>query len=247
MISWKVTRIACILLLLMPIVHLIYLMSRDSVESLDNSPEAWAREVDAYAEADALVALPPHPVLVVGGRRVKLWHDLGSLLTPWPVIIRSLGDAIVEDISFNYDRLIGFYQPDTVVLLPGNSEFHVRDNKSAEQLVAAIRELFELDTAYGITRRFYIFAPLKTLLRPGDHDTIDRATALLHSWAETEERVVILDANPLLSAPDGTPSGNYLRGDGVNLNEHGYLRLSVLLRAQLEADTRGIDKPASDA
>jgi hypothetical protein len=32
------------------------------------------------------------------------------------------------------------------------------------------------------------------------------------------------------------PRENYFRGDGVNLNEHGYLRLSVLLQTQVEKD-----------
>jgi hypothetical protein len=33
------------------------------------------------------------------------------------------------------------------------------------------------------------------------------------------------------------PNGTYFRGDGVNLNEHGYLRLSVLLLTQVEKDS----------
>jgi hypothetical protein len=206
------------------------------METLDTAPDAWAREVNSYAAADAHTVLPEDPIVVVGGRRVKLWHNLEDLLAPRPVLMRGLGDAIVEDITFNYNRLIGFYQPDTVVFLPGNSEFHVRDNKSATGLLTAIRALVELDASYGITRRFYVFAPLKTLLRPQDHPTIDETTELLKTWAKTDKRVVILNANPLLCGPDGMPSRIYFRGDGVNLNEHGYLRLSVLLRTQVDAD-----------
>lgn len=236
MYSWKAIRIACTVLLLLPIVHLTYLISRETMETLDTAPDAWAREVNSYAAADAHTVLPEGPIVVVGGRPVKLWHHLEDLLAPRPVLMRGLGDAVVEDITFNYTRLIGFYQPDTVVFLPGNSEFHVRDNKSAKGLLGGIRALAELDASYGITRRFYVFAPLKTLLRPQDHATIDETTELLQAWAKTDKRVAILNANPLLCGPDGIPSGIYFRGDGVNLNEHGYLRLSVLLRTQLEAD-----------
>jgi hypothetical protein len=236
MISWKILRTVCTILLLLPIVHLAFLMSRDAREALDNSPEAFAREVNQYAEVDVHIALPENPIVVVGGRRVKLWPDLAGQLAPRPVLMRGIGDAIVEDITFNYSQLIGFYQPETIVLVPGNSEFHVRDNKSAADLLAAIQDLAQVDASYGITRRFYVFTPIKTLLRPQDHATIDQATQLLETWAKTDERIVILDANPLLSGPDGMPGGSYFRGDGVNLNEHGYLRLSVLLLAELEAD-----------
>ncbi len=236
MYSWKAIRIACTVLLLLPIVHLAYLVSRDTSETLNNSPEAWAREINNYAATDARMQLPQSPIVVVGGMRVKLWRDLADLLAPRPVLMRGLGEAIVEDIRFNYMRLIGFYRPDTVVLLPDNSEFYLRDNKSAPELAAAIRELVELDASFGITRRFYVFAPVKTILHPRDHQTIDQATQLLREWAETDQHVVLLDANPLLSDRNGNPGGRYFRNDGVNLNEHGYLRLSVLLRTRLEAD-----------
>jgi hypothetical protein len=246
MISWKIFRTACIVLLLLPIVHLTFLMSRDTMETLDNSPEAWAREVDNYAKLDADAVLPKNPIVVVGGRRVKLWPDLEGLLAPRPVLMRGIGDAIVEDITFNYSQVIGFYQPDTVVLLPGNSEFHVRDNKSAAELVAAIQDLVALDASYNITRRFYIFTPVRTLLRPQDHAKVDRTTQLLEAWEKTDDRIVILDVNPLLSGTDGLPRDRYFRGDGVNLNEHGYLRLSMLLLTQLEEDTLPVEEIAGE-
>lgn len=236
MIPWKALRAVCMVLLLLPIVHLTFLMTRETRETLDHSPDAWAREINQYIEADTRAALPEDPVVVVGGRRVKLWHDLPDLLAPRPVLMRGIGGAVVEDITYNYSRLIGHYQPAAVVLLPDNSEFHVRNNKSGEELLAAIRVLTELDAAHKTTRKFYIFTPVKTLLRPGDHPVIDEATRLLSDWVAGDERVVLLDINPLFSGLDGLPKPAYFRGDGVNLNEHGYLRLSLLLLSALEAD-----------
>lgn len=237
MYSWPTIRTLCSVLLLLPLVHLGYLMSRETAAALNASPQAWERELEHYAADDAAAPLPAHPLVVVGGRRVKLWHNLADLLTPKPVLMRGLGDAIVEDITANYAQLIGYYQPDTVVLLPGNSEFHLRDHKSAEDLVAGIRDLVDMDSRYGITRRFYIFTPIKTLTGPQDYPTIDLAIQQLRAWAATEPRVVILDANPMLSDQHGQPRPLYFRGDGVNLNEHGYLHLSTLLYTQVLADT----------
>lgn len=236
MYSWSAIRATCTVLLLLPVVHVAYLISRDTMEVMNSSPDAWTRELDSYSAEDARTLLPVKPILVVGGRGVKLWRNLEELLAPRPVLLRGLGDAIVQDITSNYTRLIGYYQPDTVVLLPGSSEFHLRDNKSAEELVAAIRELVDLDASYHITRRFYIFTPLKTLWRPQDHATIDEAAQLLAAWAKTEPGVVILDANPLLSGPTDRPAAYFFRSDGINLNEHGYLRLSMLLYTQVETD-----------
>lgn len=234
MIPWKVLRTVCTVSLLLPLVHLAFLMSRETREALDHSPEAWAREVNEYVRADARATLPESPIVVVGGRRVKLWPDLPDMLTPRPVLMRGLGGAVIEDITFNYRPLIGYYDPATVVLVPDNSEFHVRDNKSAPELVAAIRDLVELDASHNSNRRFFIFAPVKTLLRPGDYPVIEEATHQLQDWAAGDARIVLLDGNPLLAGTDGTPRQLYFRGDGVNLNEHGYLRLSLMLLSALE-------------
>lgn len=234
MISWKVLRSLCTVLLLLPLVHLATLMTRETREVLDHSREAWAREINEYVAADKHATLPESPIVVVGGRRVKLWSDLPDLLAPRPVLMRGLGSAVVEDITFNYTPLIGYYNPEAVVLVPDNSEFHVRDNKTAPELLAAIRDLAELDASHGSTRRLYIFTPVKTLLRPGDHPVINETTRLLKDWAADNNRIILMDPNPLFAGPDGKPREIYFRSDGVNLNEHGYLRLSLKLLSALE-------------
>ena len=101
MISWKTLRTLCLVLLSIPVVHLVYLISRDTVATLNNSPDAWAAEIDAYARQDRASQHPDKPIVVVGGRRVKLWPDLEELLAPRPVLMRGLGDATVDDLIHN--------------------------------------------------------------------------------------------------------------------------------------------------
>lgn len=240
MYSWKNIRIACFVLLFLPVIHLAYLLSQSTMETLNASPQTWAREIDAYVAADTSRPLPHKPIVVVGGQRVKLWEDLERELAPRPVLMRGLGDAIVEDITFNYARLIGFYQPVAVVLLPSNSEFFIRDNKSARELSDAIAQLIELDKYQNTTEHFYVFTPIKTPLRPQDHATIDATTTLLLELAQTAANLVVLDTNRLLMDVKGMPRPHYFRSDGVNLNEHGYLRLTTLLRAAVEANTGAV-------
>jgi hypothetical protein len=243
MYSWKTIRAVCTVLLLVPLVHLAWLKSGEVRAVLDPSPEVWAPELAAYDLADQAGLLPESPIVVVGGRRVKLWRHLEALLAPAPVLMRGLGDATVNDITHHYARLIGYYRPDTVVLLPGNSEFHIRDAKTAEELAEAIRELEAVDAHHGVTRRFYVFTPLRTPLHPGDDRRIKKVTRLLMAWAAPLPRVTVLDANPLLEGTDGRPDPDFFRIDGVNLNEHGYLRLSLLLREVVMRD-RATEKGA---
>tara|TARA_R110001592_G_scaffold295594_2_gene565681 strand:+ start:27701 stop:28444 length:744 start_codon:yes stop_codon:yes gene_type:complete len=236
MYSWKAIRTFCAVLLLIPIIHLTYLASQELLATMDASPEAWAAEVRAYAKADVLIEIPDTSVLVVGGRRVKLWKGLGDLLSPKPVVMRPLGDATINDITHYYAELIGYYQPSTLVVLPGNSEFHVRDNKSAEELVTAIRKLVTLDESFEIPRQYLIFAPIKTPLHPEDYAKIEKATRLLQQWGLENDQVEVLDPNTLLARSNGKPNPDFFRIDGINLNEQGYVRLSLLLQSLLTQD-----------
>lgn len=234
MYSWKAIRNVCLAMLLIPIGHFAWLAARDTLQTLHSSPTAWEDEMQAYTSADQQSALPDQPVLVVGGRRVTLWQGLPELLAPQPVLMRGLGSAIVEDIDYYYDRLIGFYRPATVVLLPGNSEFHLRDHKDAPALVAAIEDLEAKDAHLRENGRFIVFSPVKSPFYPQDYAIIDQATALLQAWASERPRVTVLDPNPLLQDLAGTPSGRYFRPGGMHLNDQGYTRLGLLLRDALE-------------
>ena len=63
---------------------------------------------------------------------------------------------------------------------------------------------------------------------------IDRLAAMLLAWSGELPQVTVLDINNLLKGKDGRPKATYFRADGVNLNEHGYLRLSTLLQNEVE-------------
>jgi len=236
MYSWKTIRTFCVLLLILPLIHLIVLISQETIANLDGSPEVWQDQVDRYAEADRTMSLPESPVVVIGGRHISLWRDLESITAPKPLLARPLGDATVDDLIYHYDRLVGFYRPGAVVLLPGNGEFQVRDRKSAKVLFQRIKALVTLDAEHNSSRRFYVIPPLKTPLYPSDYDKIDRLGRLLSAWATKQDTLTVLDANALLADQDGIPLPAHFRSDGVHLNESGYLRLGLLLREQLMGD-----------
>lgn len=234
MYSWRAIRIICLLLLLIPVAHLVVLVARDVAASLDPSPDAWQEEVDAIRRQDLAGKLPADPIVVLGGKRVKLWQGLEDMLAPRPVLMRGVGDAIIDDIIYYHQELIAYYRPSAVILLPGNSEFHIRDGKSADELLAGIRRLIELDESAGINHHLYVITPIKTPLYPGDSGTIEEFTEKLTQLAASSRRITALDANRLLRGPGGRPDAAYFRADGVNLNEHGYLRLTTLVQDRVD-------------
>ncbi len=236
MYSWKTIRTFCAVLLCLPLIHLVILISRDTAAMLNASPTAWQGEMDAYIEHDSQSILPASPVVVVGGRRVAIWPNLDLTVAPKPVLVRALGDATIDDIIYYHDRLIAHYQPRVVVLAISNSEFHLRANKSAEQVLTGLKTLIELDSQRTTPRLFYVILPVKTVLHRDDHVTIDETNKLILNWARAQRSVRIIDPNPVLASLDGDPDPAFFRADGVQLNESGYLRMDFLLRRQLGND-----------
>ncbi|MEM1112075.1 MAG: GDSL-type esterase/lipase family protein [Pseudomonadota bacterium] len=239
MLPWKTTKAICLALLVLPLVHLAVLLSHDFVVMLDRSPEAWQDELEAYAEQDAERPLPANPVLVTGGGPAWLWQGLSPQIAPMPVLMRGLSGATLDDLQHHYRRIVGYYQPRTLVVMPGISEFHFRDDKSVAEFIESTKQLEALDEIHRGEQRFYLVAPFKTLLFPGDDQRIDNINAQLKAWATTDQRVTILDVNPVLAGGPGRPDPFYFRPDGFNLNTEGYARLAQLLRAQLAHDYPG--------
>ncbi|TXS96685.1 hypothetical protein FV139_04235 [Parahaliea maris] len=245
MYSWKTIRAFCAVLLLLPLAHLAILLARESMATMESSPTVWQNEVDRYIRQDDRASLPDSPLVVIGGRRASLWPNLASTVSPMPLILRSLGNAIVDDFIYYHDRMVSFYRPAAVVLLPGSTEFHHRANNSAGQLVASIKTLVDLDTSLSKRRRFYVFAPIKTPLHREDWPTIDAAVAKLAKWGIDHPAFELIDPNPLLSAPDGTPDSTFFRSEGIQLNDAGYLRLDMLLRQALVEDFPAVFSPTT--
>jgi hypothetical protein len=234
MFEWQNIRMFFGTLLCLPLLHLAWLVSGEFRAYLDPSPKAWAEEMQAIVSADETLTLPENPVLVVGGRRVALWDDLPDMLAPHPTLLRGLGDATIEDITHYYDRLIGYYRPDILVLLPSYADLHLRDDKRPDDLVAAVRDLVDLNARHLATAMVYVIAPLKMPLHPGDDERIEAMSEALAAWTASEPGVALIDANDLLAGPDGRPNPALYRGDGINLNEAGYLRLAMVLREALK-------------
>ncbi|MHA7817786.1 MAG: GDSL-type esterase/lipase family protein [Pseudohaliea sp.] len=242
MFEWRSIRMFFGILLCLPLFHLAWLLTGELRAYLDPSPTAWADEMQTIIREDETLTLPENPVLVVGGRRVALWHDLPGMLAPHPTLLRGLGDATIEDITHYYARLIGYYRPDILVLLPSYADLHLRDDKRPGELVAAIRDLVDLNAQHLATAMVYVIAPLKMPLHPGDDERIEAMSQALAAWAADKSGVAVIDANGLLAGPDGRPNPALYRGDGINLNEAGYLRLAMALREALREALEGSAK-----
>ncbi|MFT7288528.1 MAG: lysophospholipase L1-like esterase [Halieaceae bacterium] len=236
MYEWRTLRSLAMLLLCLPLLHLAFIISTDLNNYLDPSPEVWAKHMAALVQADMRIELPERPILVVGGQRVGLWQDLPAMLLPRKTLLRSLGDATIEDLSYYFDRLVGHYRPDIIVLFPGYADLHLRDDKTAADFAVALEEFLAHDAVYKATSWRYVLTPLAMPLHPDDDVRIVAMANSARELAARVGKVTVIDANPALAGLNGRPNPAYFRSDGVNLNAAGYTRVSLLLQAKLRED-----------
>jgi hypothetical protein len=233
MYEWKTLRTIAVVLIALPLLHLLYAVSKGAANYLEPGPEVWADSLQRIIDSDMQATLPDRPVLVVGGQRVRLWRELPDRLAPRATLLRPLGDATIDDIAFYYDRLIGHYRPDTLVIVPGYAELHLRDSKSPEAFVESARRLLRLDTDYGVTRRRVLLAPILMPLHPEDNHRIEAMAAGTKALEQELPDLLVLDPNTILTRADGRPNPDYYLSDGINLNNEGYARVTLMLEQAL--------------
>jgi len=234
MVPPATTLRAAIVLLMLPLVHLAWLIGADMQRYLEPSPQAWKSELQAIVDADMQATLPEHPVLIIGGQRVRHWQDVPQRFAPGATLRRALGDATLEDLAYYYDRLVAFYQPAVLVVVPGYADLHLRDDKTPQEYLAAVRNLLDKDRTYARNRQRILLTPLLTPLHPGDAPRIAAMSTLARRLAAERDDLLVIDANPALQRGDGSPDPAFFRIDGINLNAAGYAVISDLLQATLE-------------
>ena len=236
MYDWKTLKTLGLILLSLPLLHLGYLAWAGAQDLANPDPGVWQEDLQEIIDGDQSLSLPSAPILVTGGLSARLWRDLPAEITERPTLIRPLGGATLQDLTHHYNRLIGYYRPSVLIVMPSYSELHLRGDKTPESLAAGLRGLLERNLALAVTSRRYIVMPVKSLLHPHDDERIDAMTAAASRLAQSMPLTTVIDPNPLLAGTDGEPNPDYFGVDGINLNEDGYAQLSAMVRRQLIAD-----------
>ena len=235
MYEWRTLRILAGVLLCLPLVHFTYIVARDMNAYLDPSPGVWDTRMEALIQRDLDRAIPEKPIVVAGGQRVRLWEDLPARLHPRSTLLRPLGDATLEDVTHHYDRLVGFYQPDILVIFPSYGDLHLRDDKTPEDYQRALKALLDLDQSFGVSTHRYVISPLQMPLHPEDARRVRAMGEIGRQLQDSADKLTVIDANPMLADVNGRPDPSFFRADGINLNHEGYARISLLLREAMRA------------
>lgn len=206
-----------------------------SAQAEDRPPNAdpsfpFAREIEAFAKANA--ASPPveGATLFLGSSSIRLWDIAGSF-TDIPTVNRGFGGASTPDVLRYYRRLLPPTQPSTIIVYVGENDLAA--GASADKVAADILTLLKR------LRNDYPRAPIAFLsLKPSPirwtlwpkMAAINQAVAA----RATSVRFTYLDVGSLLLARDGLPDASLFRADGLHMKPEGYQRWTRLVDTWLD-------------
>ena len=139
MYSWPTLRRLLLVVLLLPVAHFVFMVATDYRDILNPDPTVWENEVVAIELRDSLNPPGKDPLVVVGGRKVKLWRGLDRTLFPMPVVNVGVGSANIDDVLYYFDRLVMPYLPGAVLMVPGPGDFILRDSKTPEEFMLMLK------------------------------------------------------------------------------------------------------------
>ena len=235
MYPWARLRRILVVVLLLPVAHFVIVVGADISDILNPAPTVWESEVSDIELRRDLAAAEGPSLVIIGGRKAKLWRGLDDSYFPMVVLNNGIGSATIDDVLYYFDRLVRPYQPRAVMMVPGPSDFIMRDNKSADDFMLMLKGLSNHVSGLDGKPHFYVVTLNKWPRFPAYWATVDTVNHLLEKWVDQQSGVTLIDARPLFEQDDGLPVRQMFRTDGINLNDWGYMRLSLLLGQQIDA------------
>lgn len=189
------------------------------------------------AEVASLIARTParaHRVVFIGSSTFRMWEHLGEDLGDIDVANHGFGGSTVADCSHYWDRLVGAYGPELIVLYAGDND--LAEGKSVSEIVRDYgRFLHRGRKVLPRARVLFVSikpSPARAALR-GAQDEVN-ATAL--AWAVHDPRVGFVDIRPIMLDAQGEPRPELFVEDGLHLSAAGYAAWAEVLRPRLQLE-----------
>jgi hypothetical protein len=196
-------------------------------------PAFFESEIEAFVEADR--AQPPEPGRIVfyGSSSIRFWSSLEADMAPLPVLNRGFGGAQLSHLVHNAPRIVIPYAPRAVVVYAGDND--IGAGKSATAVVADFEALVALLWTSLPELDVYFLSIKPSRLRWSQWPEMARANDAIRALADADPRLHFIDVGRVLLGPDGTPSRDFFRFDGLHLNAAGYAAWTSVVAPVLRA------------
>ncbi|MCX5770366.1 MAG: GDSL-type esterase/lipase family protein [Candidatus Hydrogenedentes bacterium] len=165
-----------------------------------------------------------------GSSTMVLW-DLPKFFPNIATVNCGFSGSHLRDSVYYADRLIIPLAPKAIVVYAGDND--IAQGLTAEDVADDFGKFAQkICVALPETRILYLSIK-PSLARWDKWPVMDRANKLIEKFCRTDERVEFVDMTGMSLGPDGKPRADFLRKDGLHLNEKGYAAWTEVLASRL--------------
>jgi lysophospholipase L1-like esterase len=194
--------------------------SSHSPQVQQQSPQPFAKEIQAFEAADRTNPPPRGATLFIGSSSIRLWKTLAEDFPGKKVINRGFGGSeIIHSVNYA-DRIILPYKPKRIVLYAGGNDINA--GKSPEQILADYQALVKKVHARlpRTTLAYISIAPNPA--RWAQIEKVKRANQLIEAHTKQDRRLSFINVFPHMLGADGLPRPEIFVADRLHMNASGY-------------------------
>lgn len=197
--------------------------------------EKWAADLKRIEALDAREKDPADAVLFLGSSSIRLWEDIASDLTPWPVIARGYGGAKFSDLAVLAEQIIKPHAFRAVVIFVGNDVTGGKDDKTPQEVVDLFEHVVTTVRKQAPAAPIFLIEITPTPKRWAAWEKIAEVNAALRRACEAGEDLHFIRTAQYYLDADGQPVPKLFKEDQLHQNPDGYKIWSRLIRAELES------------
>ena len=180
-----------------------------------------------FESEDFKESIPEAPALIIGNQRVRYWERPPSSVRTQTSIRRSAPGLNPSLINQCFPRLVGFYQPSSVII-PVDTAHAVSIDQS--DLITSLQGIIDQRAEYSLDFDLWVVAPITTpRYELTDKGLLEEVRAAGIAWADDKFKVRWLDLQYNFDDETGAADPKLVWPDGNTLNQAGYKRLTDAL------------------
>jgi hypothetical protein len=196
-------------------------------------PAFFASEIEAFLAADREAPPAPGQIVFVGSSSIRFWTTLAEDMAPLGVVRRGFGGAHLSHVVHEAPRIVIPYAPRAVVVYAGDND--IGAGKSVDRVVADFEALVAMLRSSLPETDVWFLSIKPSRLRWNLWPEMERANERIRARAEADPRLHFIDVGTVLLGPDGKPSKQFFRFDGLHLNAEGYAAWTSVVKPVLLA------------
>ena len=180
-----------------------------------------------FESEDFRGSIPEAPALIIGNQRVRYWQAPPQSVSAKTSIRRSAPGLNPSLINLCFPRLVGFYQPSSVII-PVDTAHAVSIDQS--DLITSLQGIIDQRAEYSLDFDLWVVAPTTTpRYELTDKALLEQARAADADWTKNKFKVHWVDLQYNFSDATGAADPKLMWPYGNTLNQAGYKRLTDAL------------------